>query len=201
MIEELEKIGISRDEIVQRIIDTAANALLGHGTGDEEYDEDEETVKSHYLKQIRQRLQDSIRVRIDRNVQRIADEQFMPILLERINTLALQRTSTWGEKQGAPQSFIEYLIACAEGYMLEPVDYRGVSQREAQLSRSSWEGGRDSSPRIQYAMDKYFKSYMAEAMKQTLASSTTTTAKAITDAVLSASKDALAKIRVEVKTS
>lgn len=95
---DLDAIGITAEELQERVVDRIAERALG---------DDDFSPGSPLKRQIDKEIQE----RIDLAVTEIADKHILPNVSEYIETLTLQETNKWGEKKGEPITFVEYLVA------------------------------------------------------------------------------------------
>lgn len=123
--DQLEALGISRDELIEKIIQRCSDDILSSTAFDE--DGNDVRMKSD----VEKRLQALCKETIDRRVQEIAETHVLPMISQRIDSLVLQQTNKWGEKTGQRIPFIEYLIQRADTYLTETVNYEGKSKDEA----------------------------------------------------------------------
>lgn len=151
---QLEALGIGRDEIVEKIIDRCVDSILAN-----DY-EDEDGHKYCAKSEVERRITELCRKRVDEKVQQIADAHILPFVSERIENLTLQQTNSWGEKAGAPVTFIEYLVKRADNYLTEQVDYNGKGKSEG--DSYSWRG---TQSRITYMIHHHLHYSIQSAMK------------------------------------
>lgn len=112
-------VSLTRDEVIDRVVERIM-ADLENGAG------------------IAVPLDRAITAQVDAAVKRVAEEKILPLVKNGIDTLILQHTNAWGEKVGAPVTFIEYIIQRAEAYLTELVNYEGKSKSENPFSY--WQG-------------------------------------------------------------
>lgn len=129
---DIEALGFSAEELQERVIERCCDRLL-HGTG---WDDDGEPTAVDT--RFKQKLHARIKERIDQAIDAIAAEHVLPNVSEYIENLTLQETNRWGEKQGKPVTFVEYLVQRAEAYLNEKVDAEGHSKEETR--HSYWSG-------------------------------------------------------------
>ena len=120
----LPELGITKEELQERVVEKIAEQLLG----DKDFDEDgcASISKSTFHKALEKRIADHVEVAI----MKIADAHILPNVSRYIDELCLQETNKWGEKKGVPLSFIEYLVQRAESYLREEVSYEGKTKVE-----------------------------------------------------------------------
>ena len=101
-----EALGITKEELTGKLIDR----LVEEFKTDIVWDEDGRAHgrASDISKQITQKIAEQIQ----ESVKRLGDTHVVPRVNEIIEGLVIQKTNEWGEKKGAPVSFIEYLIKC-----------------------------------------------------------------------------------------
>lgn len=153
----LSDLGITNGELINRIVDRVCQTLISQ----EDFDTDgEETVRDTPFAR---RLKKEIVNKTDQAITSLADEHVLPRLDRIIQTTTLQQTNQWGEKQGKPQSFIEYLVSRADGWLMEEVDNDGKTKKES--GSSFW---RSSQTRIMFLIDKRISSSVEFAVREAL---------------------------------
>lgn len=128
----LEELGITKDDLIERVVESATATLLSGHT----FDEDGEEVQCDSW--LRRELDKSIKTIIDASVQRIAEENVKPVVEAKVDSLVIQDTNSYGEKKGEPMTFVEYLVRRAEQWMTEEVDYDGYSKAEKGRDSYNW---------------------------------------------------------------
>ncbi len=154
-LKTLETLGITKEDFIERIVSRAAEALLHEETRDE--DGGPIRVKSWAAKTWDQ----MIRERLDAKVKEIGEQHVMPLIDAKVADLVLQETNRWGERTGKPLTLTEYLVAKAEAYMAERVDFWGKSKAE-DGNQYNWKAG---GTRIEYAVNSRLQSHVETAMK------------------------------------
>jgi len=154
---QLEALGISRDELIYKIVERCAEGVLSSISWDED---GEETRRSS---DVERRLKALCQSTIDEKVKAIADAHVLPMIKDRIENLTLQETNKWGEKTGTPVTFIEYLVKRADAYLIEPVNYDGKSKEE--VGGYSFSGAQS---RITHMVHKHLHYSIETAMKNAL---------------------------------
>uniref|UniRef100_A0A6H1Z9Y1 Uncharacterized protein n=1 Tax=viral metagenome TaxID=1070528 RepID=A0A6H1Z9Y1_9ZZZZ len=155
---DCETIGMSQEELQQRVVEGICNKMLKELKYDTD-DGSEYTVPSPFGKTVERAVQDSI----DTKIAKIAEKYILPRISEMIETVTLQRTNQWGEKVGDKITFIEYITKQAEHYLTEKVNYEGKSKNES--SFSSWSG---TQTRIAHMIGQHLHYSIAQAMKDAL---------------------------------
>lgn len=120
----LESLGLSKEEIQNRVIDQIVRSALTSAVWNE--DGDEIAIKSKFAGTI----EDACRARIDQKINELGELHVLPNVDRYVETLILQETNRWGEKKGSSVTFVEYMVERAEAYITEPVDYEGKTQAE-----------------------------------------------------------------------
>ena len=169
----LESLGITSDELLNRVVDKIAEDILT------DVSEDEDGVSSRFASRVQQNLLRKVQAMIDAAVTKLGDELVKPRVEELIVGTILQRTTEWGEKKGEPIPFTTYLVQRADAYMREEVNFEGRSRDESRDSYTFKKAG----TRISYAIDKHLQFHMEAAMKQSLVQANSTIAEGITSAV------------------
>ncbi|KKM68101.1 hypothetical protein LCGC14_1464150, partial [marine sediment metagenome] len=152
---DLAEIGLTQEELQQRVVSTMTSQLLRDCYPSE--DGVECLRDSPFAKE----LQALVKTRIAESVTALADKHILPSISDRIENLCLEETNKWGEKSGKKLSFIEYLIERAEAYMTETVNYEGKTKGNAY----SWTG---TQTRITHMVHQHLHYSIESAMKQAL---------------------------------
>ncbi len=99
----LEDLGLTHEELQEKVIEGAVNALLDRTvrTFDPEEGEDEHQVPTLFKRAIEEQ--------IGRRVDSIG-ATLEPKVNEIIKAMVFQRTTGWGEAQGKPFTFTEYMV-------------------------------------------------------------------------------------------
>lgn len=174
----LEAIGLSGEELQERVIERAAQKLAKRVYGEESSE-----------------LRDAVERIIGETVNKVADEELRPWAEGQIEAVVMQRTNEWGEKRGEPMTFREYLIHRAESYLLELVNYEGKSRVE---SRDSY-GFKESGTRIAHMVDKHLHYHIESAMKAAVAEANSQIAAGIQETVRIKLAEISQALKVEVK--
>jgi len=186
-IETLNALGLDAKQIENMIVERAVEALLSENGIDEWGDESERPSD------LSSRVSKMVKERIDAKVNELADKHLMPKIDAHIDNLILQETTTWGEKRGKPMTVIEYLVARADAYMTEPVDYNGQPKGGDSYN---W---KQHSTRIVHAVNKHLQYEIDSAMKEALKTANTTMARGLHEACRVAINDVAAKFAIITK--
>lgn len=154
----LESLGLSKEEVADRIIDKLSNSLLYSYYLDEDGNETHSTPTK-----FQQEMQERVISKINSSIEEIAAKHVLPNVAGYVETLCLQETSKWGEAKGKPVTFLEYLAARAEAYMTELVDFDGKGKSEN--NGYSWSG---KQTRLTHLVHKHLHHSIETAMKDAL---------------------------------
>lgn len=187
----LESLGLSQEEITTRVVDRMVDRLLTAY----DYDEDGKEAPSGPTK-FMTALQQQVKAKVDQAIEDIAAKNVLPNVAGYVETLCMQETNKWGEKTGKAQTFTEYLVARAEKYLTEEVNYEGQSQAEA---RDSY-GWRKSQTRVSHLVHKHLQYSIDTAMKAALANANSAIVGGLEQAVKIKLNEVAAALKVEVKT-
>ena len=189
-LKSLEALGITTEDLINRIVDKATQDLMtsvGYN-----YDTDEEfTTRSTLARQLDKKIKDHI----DAKVGELADKHILPRVTEMIENITIAKTNTWGERTGEKYTFIEYLTKCAENYMTAEVNYEGKTKDQS--GGYSWS---KSGTRVAVMIDKHLHYSIETAMKNALAQANSTIATGLQGAVKIALENATEKLKVAVTT-
>jgi len=187
-IKTLEALGVSAEDLAERIIDQAVHALL-YSTGFNPETEEEVTYENKFKKAIEAKIQQTV----DLKIAAIASEHILPRVGEMIEQANMRQTSKYGEQKGEPMTFKEYLAYRADAYMTEEVNLQGQSKNECSDSYS-W---RSKGPRMTVLMRNYVKDSMESAAKAAV----TDINKVIAKNIEKAAKDAIASTVANLKVA
>ena len=182
---DLESIGLTIEELQERVVDRMCERLLRESCLDE--DGDEITRATLFQRSV----VDLVKAQVDKSIGTIAEKHLLPNVAKYIEDLSLQETNRWGEKQGGPVTFVEYLVSRAENYMIEKVDFKGQSKTES--GGYSWDG---RTTRLVHLIHEHLKYSIESAMKSALGLAN----KTVTDSLREAVNEALKRVQVTVKT-
>lgn len=187
---DLAALGITQAELQDRVIERVCEQLLT-GIGYDPEGEGEFTTASAFHRQIQARIQ----AQITDTINAIAEREILPNVASFIENLILQETNSWGEKQGAPVTFIEYLVKRAEAYMQEKVDFKGMDK--ANSGSYSWTG---TQTRITHLVHAHLHYSIETAMKEALNVATGSIAKGIHETARLKLNEIAASMKVQVAT-
>lgn len=185
----LESLGFTKDELQERVIDQLCSQVLAGKS----FDEDGNEVWSE--SDFKRKLDERIKTRISDTIGALAEKHVLPNVAQYIETLNLQQTNKWGEKQGGKLTFVEYLVKCAEEYVQEQVDYDGKSKTEK--DSYNWSG---RTTRIAYLVNAHLYHSIETAMKEALKTANSSIVGGLETAVKLALQQALAGLKVAVQT-
>jgi hypothetical protein len=168
-LKTLETLGITKEDFIERIVSRAAGALLHEET----WDEDGDPV--HAKSGAARTWDKMIRERLDAKVKEIGEQHVMPLIDAKVADLVLQETNRWGERTGKPLTLTEYLVAKAEAYMGEEVDYSGKPRAQ---SSYNWRG---EGTRIAYAVNSHMQYAVETAMKEVIKNANQTLVEGLTN--------------------
>lgn len=184
MSDLIEALGLSKEEMADRVVDQAVERILRTTHMDEDGNEDTQSSD------LARRMNELVKARIDSKVAELAAVHVLPNVAQFIENLTLQQTTKWGEKTGKAMTFVEYLVARAEVYMQEKVDHRGKSNAE-DGSGYNWSGNQT---RITYLIHEHLQYSITTAMTSALKTAQESIAVGIAETV----KQTLAKITTTI---
>lgn len=181
----LKALGLSVEELEQKIVDKAVDELM------RTVDIDGFTDSSPVANKIKLKIKEFI----DAKVTAIAEEHILPNVTNLIETIVLQTTNQWGEKQGAAVTFIEYMTQRAEAYIKEQVNYEGKGKGDS--NSYGWSG---TQTRITYLIHQHLHYTIENAIKSMLTGANKELAAALAETCKIKLADITAKLDVNVKT-
>lgn len=186
---DLKELGITPDEIKERVVAQICNQLLTSVSTD---DEDNEYQRPS---QIHTTLVELVKTKINEKVAEQAEKHVLPKVSDYIENLVLEKTNQWGEEVGEKQTFIEYLVKRAEFYMNEEVNYEGKSKADMRNS-CSWN---KAQTRIAYLIDQHLHYSIERAMKEALENANSQIVKGLEETVKIKLKEVSESLKVAVK--
>jgi len=173
MSDLLQQIGLTQQEIQERVIDRIVVSMTeAHGC-----DEDGNET-GPFDSKFKRELDKRVELKINETISKLFEAHVAPNIESLISTFTLQQTNSWGEKTGNPVTFTEYLVQRADAYVREEVDSSGQSRKES--SSSYWS---KSTTRIAFMIDKYLQYNIQNAMKEAMQTANSSIAKGIEEAV------------------
>lgn len=188
-IKTLESLGISPDELGNRIVEQCVETLL-NSTGFNPDTEEETRYESHFKREIESRIQKAV----DEKIAALAAVHLIPRVGEMIEKADMRKTNTFGEPKGPSMSFKEYIASRAEEYMSENVDYNGKSKAE-DGGNYNW---RSEGPRLTVLMRCYIRDTLEKHAKKAVTDVNKVIAKNIETAAREAITAAAASLKVSV---
>lgn len=187
-IKQLEALGITAEDLTDRIVERATEELLTTVRIDEDGEEAGRTRSS-----LARKVEDNIRKHTDAKIQALAEQHILPNVANYIESLTLQETNRWGERTGQKLTFIEYLTQRADAYMREEVNSNGKSKQEE--GGYSWSA---HSTRVAHMVSKQLHYSIETAMKAALAHANSSISQGLEGAVKIALANATASLKVAV---
>ena len=180
-----EQLGITKDDIADRVAANIADAMMQSYIGADE-DGNAHFGESKFASRVKSRVEEIV----GDAVKAVADKHVPPNVEQFLAEFRIPQTTRYGEPTRPPLTFIEYITECAEQYMREPVDREGRSQDEA---RGSWYGDR-ARTRAAHMVHKYLHHQIESAMKDALK----TANEKIVGGIEAAVKESLAQIQAKI---
>lgn len=193
---DLASIGLTKEELQDRVVSAIANSLLTtvrfNMDPDINPDEDSGYVENSLLKR---KLDAEVMKKIDEAITELGNKHVLPLVTSVIEGHVLQQTNQWGEKKGEPMTFIEYLIDRAGQYIREPVNYNGKSRAEDNYNWSQ------KSTRVTWMIDKHLSLAIDKAMTSALKTANESIIGGLKEAVNVALRSVVVTTKTEVKTN
>lgn len=187
-IKTLEALGISTEELGQRIVDQAVETLLS-STGFNPDTEEETRYESRFKREIEARIQKAV----DEKIAALAAVHLIPRVGEMIEKADMRQTNRYGEAKSPPMTFKEYIAHRAETYMSEDVNYHGKSKAEEGDSYN-W---RSEGPRLTVLM----RGYIRDTLEKHAKAAVTDVNKVIAKNLEQAARDAITAASASLKVS
>ena len=177
-VEEISKtFGITEDELLDRMI---AHLLEVDG--------------AISLEDLEHSLSGRIQTIVEAAVDRMADEEVVPMVEEIIGNFVLQETTTWGEKKGEAMSLTEFIVQRSETWIREEVNREGKSRSEYGNSYN-WRG---RSSRMEWLMEKKLDRAVESAMEKIISTANEQLAGGLKAAIVAHMNQMTKRISVKV---
>jgi hypothetical protein len=176
-IKTLEALGISPEDLGNRIVDQCVDALL-NSTGFNPDTEEETRYESRFKREIEARIQKAV----DEKIAALAAVHLIPKVGEMIEMADMRKTNAYGEAKTPSMTFKEYIAHRAEEYMSEAVNIRGLSKAED--GSYQWQS---AGPRLTVLM----RNYIRETLEKHAKAAITDVNKAIAKNIETAARDAI----------
>lgn len=191
-IKTLEALGISKEELAERIIESAVDRLLSSSGFDPEAEE-ETRYESRFKREVEARVQKAV----DAKIAALAEVHVLPRVGEMIETADMRKTNRYGEPVSPSMTFKEYIAHRADVYMTEDVDYHGNSKADLEAKNESTYNWRSCGPRLTVLMRSYIRDSLETQAKAAVADVNKVIAKNIEQAA----KDAITAAATNLKVS
>jgi len=185
---DLAALGLTADDFRAQIIERAADKLLAELSGSA----DDEAPDIYQL--FDQRMKRAIEGKMTEIVNQMARDVVEPRVAALIESMTFQETNRYGEAQKPPKTWREKLIEMAENWLGTTVNYNGKTQAE---DAYSWKA---HSTRVVYMVEKHLQFEIQRAITAAVSDANSKIAGGILAAVRIALQDALAGLRLDVKT-
>ena len=192
-IETLKALGISTEELGQRIVDQAVETLL-NTTGFNPETEEETRYESRFKREIEARVQKAV----DEKIAALAAVHILPRVGEMIEQADMRKTNGYGEPKSPSMTFKEYIAHRAEVYMTEDVDYHGKSKADLEARNESTYNWRSCGPRLTVLMRNYIRASLEKQATAALTDVNKVIARNIEQAARDAINAAAASLKVSV---
>lgn len=187
-LKSLEALGITKEDLTERIVEKAVNDLMeSHGFNE---NDDEVSYESQFKREIDKRIQQAVQDKISA----LAAEHLLPRVGEMIEQADMRQTNRYGEPKSDPMTFKEYIASQAEVYMSEDVNSNGESKSESGDS-CHW---KVSGPRLTVLMRMYIRDTLEKHAKAAVTDVNKVIATNIQKAAMQAISEAAANLKVAV---
>lgn len=185
----VEALGLSKEELGERVIDRVVDLLLANYAIDD--DGERVAVGSSAFGKM---LEEKVMERANAAIEDIAGKNVLPNVATYVEDLCLQQTNQWGEKRGKTMTFTEYLVDRAESYLTEEVDYEGKTRAECRGFSFN-----KAQTRISYLVEKHLHYAISSAMKEAVKHANSAISQGIEQTVKIKLKEITDGLKVSVK--
>lgn len=191
-IKTLEALGVSTEDLANRIVDQAVDTLLS-STGFNPDTEEETRYESRFKREIEARVQKAV----DEKIAALAAVHVLPRVGEMIEAADMRKTNNYGEAKGPSMTFKEYIAHRADVYMTEDVDYHGNSKADLEAKSESTYNWRSCGPRLTVLM----RTYIRDSLEKHAQAAVADVNKVIAANIAKAAKDAITAAAAAIKVS
>ena len=192
-IKTLEALGITREELAERIIESAVDQLLS-STGFNPETEEETRYESRFKREVEARVQQAV----DAKIAALAEVHVLPRVGEMIEAADMRKTNRYGEPVSQSMTFKEYIAHRADVYMTEDVDFHGNSKADLEAKGDSTYNWRSCGPRLTVLMRSYIRDSLEKQATAAVADVNKVIAKNIERAARDAITSAASNLKVQV---
>jgi len=188
---ELTELGLTQEQITEAVVNKISSEMLYKPSIgiDEEGNEYVDYENTPYY----QELKKQVKQKIDTTIETIIDKHVLPNAEQQIKNIVIERTNTYGERKGEPQTIVEYLTARAESFMLEEVDCNGKPK-----GRDSY-NWRKHGTRITYMIDSYLQYHIENWAKNALTEANKTIVEGLKKTIEMKLNEVLKSLKVNLK--
>jgi hypothetical protein len=179
----LSDLGISQEEITQRVVETISDQLLHKD--------------DVYTSEIEEGVRNIVAAKIDAAVEDLGNRLIGPMVGEIITGFSVRQTNSYGEDKAPPLTFTEYLLKQADAYFGEQVDSYGRNYEECRRHGHSWNGTKGT--RATYLIHEHLDSAITTLMGQILKSANEHLVGGIEETVKAKLGEIAASLKVTVK--
>lgn len=183
-----ENIGLTQEELQERVVRGLVERILGEDHGDPE---------SHVHRAAYKAAMEHVKTSVNDAVNAVAEKHVYPMAEKLITDHIFQETNQWGEAKGEARTFIEYLEERASGYFAEQINIKGKAHREcSQYDQRDW---KPAGSRIAVMIDECLTSQIKEALDAAVENVHMTLAEGLTETTRRVLKKVAAATEVATK--
>jgi predicted transcriptional regulator len=187
----LEQLGITKDELADRVVDNVAYRLLYGETADEDGNT-MSGLESTFSRQLKERLLKAIGEAVDA----LAEKHVVPTLIEQIEELDFQPRSRYGEPKGEAITYKEYLASRADIWLMQTVDCDGNEEGDYHFRGDR---GRKTT-RAAWLVNQYFSNTVERSLKEAVGAANEKISEGLEEAVAMKIREIAADLKVDIKT-
>jgi len=184
----LEALGISNEDLIERVVDKLVDEFLGTDDSDE--------FSQRRIESIDNSVRKLIQERVDVGIQKVLETHIIPSIETRISELVIQETNEYGEKKGKKaMTFTEFAVQKAQDFLEENVDYDG--KPKCQKGHYHWIA---DSTRLIHLVKKQISTDIEAAVMKSLTDATSAVANSLMEVTRLKLNEAAKKLRIEVSS-
>ncbi len=185
----LEQLGITKEELADRVVDGVARQLMFDVSVD---DEGEMTgrLESGFSRVLRTRLLEAVSEAVDA----LAEKQIVPALVAQLAELDFQPQSRYGEPKGEKITYKEYLASRADSWLTQIVDGDGNEKGD----RSYYDQSRKTT-RAAFLVNQYFSRTVESALKEAVGAANEKIAEGLEKAIAMKIREIATGLKVDIK--
>lgn len=187
---DLAAIGLTQDELQDRVVNALVEGIMTSRT------QDEDGYDVRITSRFQQTALYKILNRVDEQIDKLVAPVISPAVDKYVEELRIPFTNQYGQPQREPETLLEYTMRSVGEYLYTGVNWQGKTAEQRRKSgETNWASGSNETNRITFMIDQKLQAFMEQATKEALKSIN----EQITGGLAAAVKHELNKINAKLK--